>query len=150
MSRFKFRAWDKTHRDMYEKVEGVAFYRYDIKDESKKEKFCGVTVTLRNGCPQFIPEEDLILMQSTGLHDKNGKEIFEGDIVHEDGIGNAEIVFMDKAWLDREYSEPDIIPAFLMKWHDESSSCSFIKKGTQVEIIGNIHENPELLTEAKE
>ncbi len=102
---------------------------------------------------QYLPpfkcneKEDIwIMLQYTGLKDKNGKEIYEGDIV-KTKVGVGSIVYMAKAAIDHEYSIEEIIPAFLIKWHDESSSCSFIYKSEkkELEVIGNIYENPELL-----
>ena len=83
---------------------------------------------------------DIILLQSTGLKDKNGKEIFEEDIVKdEDGEWIAQIIWND-TWA---MFEPEIM------WQ-EDKNCSYdIRMGRpeRFEVIGNIHENPELLKE---
>jgi len=79
------------------------------------------------------------LMQYTGLKDRNGAKIFEGDIV--------------KAWMyDDEFHILKIYfedGAFLIDFQDSDSDLTtigwFIENGGNVEIIGNIYENPELL-----
>lgn len=75
-------------------------------------------------------EEDTI-GPFTGLHDKNGKEIYEGDIVRYDMGGKREVSYC----VSGGYAGFDLSPAF----HDEEHHL------TDVEVIGNIHDNPELL-----
>jgi len=79
--------------------------------------------------PVTVPDcEDGILMQFTGLLDKNGKEIYEGDIVKSEGV--------DKVFIE---NVPDLLKlGHLLGEH--------IFVPDTVEIIGNIYENPELLT----
>jgi len=75
----------------------------------------------------FIPfSDEIIVMQSTGLEDKNGKEIFEGDI--------------DKRRLPIEWFRG----GFICNGQPIGLDCSFTEE-TWVEIIGNIHQNPDLL-----
>ncbi len=84
--------------------------------------------------------EGVKLMQSTGLHDKNGKEIFEGDILGVDTdeeIVNLNIYWDSKHALfmfeSKKYNEKDLLAELV-----EDNTYPF-------EIIGNIYENPELL-----
>jgi uncharacterized phage protein (TIGR01671 family) len=86
-------------------------------------------------------DEKAIVMQYTGLKDKNGKEIYEGDIVEsiEGGFGSGERIDVVK-WNNGEdggerYEKAEFIPLNSL-WFQLHTS----------EIIGNIYENPELLT----
>lgn len=97
------------------------------------------------------------LMQFTGLHDKNGKEIYEGDIIKDDWLGNAIIRWRE---ICAEFIA-ELIKPFEYKdfngdmWHDDSKTYHTVtllaewsgkKKGRiEQEVIGNIYENKELL-----
>mgnify|MGYP001738758570 CR=1 FL=1 len=85
--------------------------------------------------------EDLVLMQSTGLKDKNDKEIFEGDIVRqvrtqpitENETITGVVIMIEGAWLIMNDCEQ--LASYLWSETDEN------------EIIGNVYENRELLEE---
>ena len=93
--------------------------------------------------------EEIELMQSTGLKDKNGKEIFEGDIVkrYRSPFFKAEWEYQIETVVKRE--------ACLVlgkKFGKNFATISFglpFTKNDLLEVIGNIYENPELL-EVKE
>ena len=72
MNNLKFRAWDKKHKEMFEviKIE----YNPNIFYMAKEPAWLVIRT-----------ENEIELMQSTGLHDKNGVEFFEGDIVASSG-----------------------------------------------------------------
>ena len=92
----------------------------------------------------YLTTADIILEQYTGLKDKNGKEIYEGDIVREDiEVGDDDIdgeyryqVVWDEETLCWSLS-PNYGPIHKDLWETNLSR----------EVIGNIHENPELLGE---
>lgn len=76
--------------------------------------------------------------QFTGLLDKNGKEIYEGDIVAND-FGNAYIVNMVVEWCTDGY--------WALHEIDGDDTMHFVADYLkEIELIGNIHDNPELLT----
>ena len=81
------------------------------------------------------------LGQFTGLTDKNGKKIFEGDIVRQDN-GIAQVI----EWISWDYEDTEdnvMIGTFMCK--DKNGEWTYISK--RDEVIGNIYDNPELLGE---
>lgn len=116
----KFRAWDKETKAMNGMAEIYRNRNQEIELRPRDEK--------------------IILMQSTGLHDKNGKEIFEGDILAfetDEGILNVNIYWDSKHALFMFKSE---------KYKEEELLAELVENNTYpFEIVGNIYENPELL-----
>lgn len=91
------------------------------------------------------------LMQSTGLKDKNGVEIFEGDIVKITDEDEAySYISVVKNYAEEGYPAFDI--EYPIAWDYESNALSTIMSGgyETIEIIGNIYEKPELLEQANE
>lgn len=128
----KFRAWSKKH-NKYLKLTGI---RYD------DDKFAGVFVIYGTiaGIPNtiFLEPEDVILEQYTGLKDKNGKEIYEGDIV---GF----------KWTKRLYVVTYRIydASFILENDEWEEAIRLSLDKDDFEVFGNIHENPELLEKEK-
>lgn len=117
----KFRAWDKVFKEMVQ-VNAL------VLDEQV------VKVTYKNGNVAKDDMKEYELMQSTGLKDKNGKEIFEGDILTSQNYpvkGVVEFRTDLGLWVHylKEYS-----------YFEYLGNVAGSK-----EIIGNIYENPELL-----
>ena len=118
----KFRAWDKRKLKMFE----VSYIDFDT-------KLIGLNIDLEIIIFDF---EDIILMQSTGLHDKNGKEVFVGDII------KCTRGCPHEVYLEKEYGGTYVggMPAIYLKGIREGYAWT----GAE-EILGNIYENPELL-----
>lgn len=130
---FKFRAWDED-RKQYAQVLGLEFNENSGEIEIVKAKIDGETY--------FGARKRFVLEQYTGLKDKNGKEIYEGDIINlplDFGIREFGFVaFTNGRFLIQDY-----------EWED--GSCHIVDfydynvPNQDFEIIGNIHENSELL-----
>lgn len=121
----KYRAWDIHGQKMFANNELIIWSGNVYLDESKG-------LPCRNLKCRSIPDE--YLMQSTGLHDKNGKEIFEGDVLGtKDGLLNGVIEYR---------SDLGMWTNSLIRYNNFERLCNV---ATSKEIIGNIYENPELL-----
>jgi uncharacterized phage protein (TIGR01671 family) len=138
MRELKFRAWDKNGKRFLN-----GFYLYTGSCVGNAE------IGVWNNAETDIVFDDypqLILSQYTGLKDKNGKEIYEGDIL---GVIETEIVvegsieYVGAAFMLRAYN------AFMEPmgvWILGNTNSNFLgyRNPSSFEIIGNIHENPEL------
>lgn len=84
--------------------------------------------------------ENWVLMQFTGLLDKNGKEVFEGDIV-DNGYGIKEIVEFGCQNVDAFEGVGFNLWSFIGK--HGAYDCARLQ--SEIEVVGNIYENPDLL-----
>ncbi len=99
--------------------------------------FEGKVLVMDNISGNYVVPKDFVLMQSTGLHDKNGKEIYEGDIVKlklTNEFNSTEIRIGECFWNDKTAQW-----TFKFESNWEYPACDWVA------IIGNIYENPELL-----
>ncbi len=133
-NRMRFRVWDKDEQEMLTSAEG-----------------CCIAVqcdgVLLDAADAPIPPEDVIWMQSTGLIDKNGVEIFEGDVLKDDVRDLYEAVFGELP-LDKSGDCVCTYEAFYAKGYGKLGSspnyeCTEI--ADWMEIVGNVHEHPALL-----
>jgi len=119
----KFRAWDKELQTMLD-VSLIDFKKRVLVGEHWKF-----------GETNFMSFDEIELMQSTGLKDKNGKEIFEGDIVRV--LDSTYTVFYDN---ERG--------SYRLKPHDDRWNVDYMSNfshGGNFEVVGNIYENKEYL-----
>ena len=117
----KFRAWLKKEQKMDNYIDHISWL--------EDELYC-----IGDGITYMVSAEDLVLMQSTGMVDKNGKEIFEGDILGtKDGLLNGVVEYR---------SDLGMWTNSLIRYNNFERLCNV---ASSREIIGNIYENPELL-----
>lgn len=89
--------------------------------------------------------------QFTGLYDKNGKEIYEGDVFSVDGKYPKVVKYIEE-WLSFCVANIDTLTTPPMSsWPEKSiymqlSSDWWKDFQNEIEVIGNVHENPELIT----
>lgn len=122
----KFRAWHKTWGEMGR----ITFIRYRQSGEIAHLSFRGNTYS------GLVKLDEIELMQSTGLKDKNGKEVFEGDII------KCTRGCLHEVYIEKEYGGTYFggMPAVYLKGLRDGYAWT-----EHEEIVGNIYENPELL-----
>ena len=118
----KYRAWDKTDKEMY-LVDEINFNRGEFES-------IGDGITFLRGA------DEVELMQSTGLFDKNGQEVFVGDII------KCTRGCLHEVYLEKEYGGTYVggMPAIYLK----GLLNGYAWTGDE-EIVGNVYQNPELL-----
>lgn len=121
----KFRAWDSSKKEMFTDTFAITESGQVVVVEQESVA----------SPPDYVFVEHLVIMQSTGLHDKNGKEIFEGDIVK-----MAKDVYSDPT-----YYEIVRHRGGAYRLESNQHGCELWLRHTNCEVIGNIYENPELL-----
>ncbi|PKE22762.1 YopX family protein [Macrococcoides caseolyticum] len=90
-----------------------------------------------------VDEDDRVLMQSTGLTDVNGKEIFEGDIVK---VSQDDDYFISFVKNMIEFDCPGFDVPFPDDWDYECNVLSHLMNTDQtIEVIGNVHSHSHLL-----
>jgi uncharacterized phage protein (TIGR01671 family) len=121
MREIKFRSWDLLHKRMYivwniraTGIGGGGMIVVSVLDAGP------INVNLN----PFSDDTDHVLMQYIGLKDRNGKEIYEGDLIKDvDGRVSTHAFPEDWEWLEMMHND--------------------------VEVIGNIYENPDLVEDLK-
>ena len=126
--RQKFRAWTEEGKVMY-------YDAYPFKDDTLLLSYDEIAF-------DEVPASDFILMQSTGLKDMNGTEVFEGDIVKfsdcdDDAYTTTVVWNKNYACFGLSFCGNYPVPFdYLEEFHTELKD---------IKIVGNIYENPELL-----
>lgn len=119
----EFRAWTEEGKAMY-------YDAYPFKDDTLLLSYDEIAF-------DEVPASDFILMQSTGLKDKNGKEIYEGDIVR----------FSLTDGFNYVANEDGVVTYKLGAFYVVNGLTEYLIgdiNTNKVEVIGNIYENPEL------
>lgn len=134
----KFRAWNKKEKYM-EPVDDLQMFSNQLSIGMLSKDY-------------FLGKDDVELMQYTGLHDENGKEIYEGDIIEfsydvftgnfDTKVGRGTVEFIDGAF----YIKPFEIEGKKIKDIDnEEWFLIYTVNIDTLKVIGNIYDNPELL-----
>lgn len=131
----KFRAWDSVKKEMFKDTFAI----------TESGQVVVVEQEFVTSTPDYVFVDHLIVMQSTGLLDKNGREIFEGDIVK-----RYRSPFFKAEW---EYLIETVVRegASLLLGRDFGKNFGTLPfdspfaKSDLLEVIGNVYENPELL-----
>ena len=129
MREIKFRAWDKTEKEMARSVNEMRFNSKGL--YGLKVNHLGFEFKRRR--------KDVVLMQYTGLKDKNGVEIYEGDVVmaehphlYASYLGLVSITPGDGLYI--EYTDGHV-----------DFGLDEIQYKKYIGVIGNIYENPDIL-----
>jgi len=135
MREIKFRVWDKTNKTM--KIPVLIDFEMSL-----VRCLCNSGLSVRSF-------DEVILLQYTGLKDKNNKEIYEGDIVKvKEKLLKEEPVYDSETgeFMGMDYFEKERERTAIVKWKvDGFHLISSQAYEYEIEVIGNIYENPELL-----
>ena len=123
-SRYKFRAWDDCRKEMLTNHKWVELKCSDGKLSAQNYAYGGKV-------------QQLEVMQYTGLTDKNGVEIFEGDLLRvcNNNNGVLEVVFRNEYVGGWVLTHPSTV----------NTASLGARAEDELEVVGNIHANPELL-----
>lgn len=137
--RFKFRVWDKQNEQYVDSadmlyIEPSGEITYGCYDGDIEDMY-------------YYEQDDVVIEQCTGLKDKNGKLIYDNDLIM---IGNklyrvaiddfgCRTVILD----NNPFKE-------VIEWSDIVKIYYFHNRVDEIEVIGNIHENPELLEQSND
>ena len=130
----RFRAWDKVAKVMIYHIEQT----YDgLGNFQENENIEDYVSDISFGCfADWLENDQFVIMQSTGLFDKNGKEIFEGDLLR-DSESIVIVKFKDGEFIV-DYRN------MVGEWRNYGSLFRYLKD-YEGEVIGNVYEHNHLL-----
>lgn len=133
----KFRAWYVLAEEMINEILMISFVRKEIIG-----KFSDGSTSVPLKFEDKRNGEDVILMQSTGLKDKNGKEIFEGDIIRTSAYGCI-VDFGEYTYFEDDDTQTTEIGFYLSFLNVTPATYAPFDKyyWDNCEVIGNIYEN---------
>lgn len=124
-NRFRFRAWNKKEKQMYYQAEHTYDYMY------------GKPTIMHSCFGDVISDDDYVVEQCTGLKDKNGRLIYENDVVKITGDVMTIPIFYEESKAFVNWDEDGF---FL---HFESGEIErLFQECWEYEVVGNTHENP--------
>ena len=134
MREIKFRAWDKEEKFMLQDIHSM--YDGSCNHKETEERYGWISCF-----DSFIDNDNYVVMQYTGLKNRNGTEIYEGDIIGFDDCTSTESGYWEQQCTG------------VVEWCDETASFEVSNRLSaesyevldECLVIGNIYENPELL-----
>lgn len=128
----KFRAWDIAKKEMFKDTFAITESGQVVVVEQEDVM----------SLPDYVFVDHLVIMQSTGLFDKNGREIFEGDII----ANGPDVMCMKRHntlgfYVEKKGRVEFIADGAVLEEFEEDAK----EIADSLEIIGNVYENPELL-----
>lgn len=131
----RFRAWNKATKEMYGADDIIAI-------NFEEKEICVQTIYFEQGLPDsrdldYYDFDDIVLMQSTGLRDKNDKKIFDGDIV--DYKGRKAVIKWHGSYASFIYMFVDELRSRNQEWNPLYLSYFHFQ------VVGNKFETPALL-----
>lgn len=117
-------------------IEGSYINYVNYKDERI------IRIVSLNGCHNSVDIETI--GQFTGLSDKNGTKIFDGDIISVNGVVNKLVKYIDEYACFCLANTNELNSKYMSPWQQVAPGW-WNKLGREIEVIGNIHDNPELI-----